>query len=56
LPLNDGERKSMLDTGQKLVGQMGWDQILEHSMMPTLRRVMSDGVTKRSEARALVAT
>jgi len=56
LPRNDAERKSMLDAGQKLVKQMGWDQILEHNMMPTLRRVMSTGNTRETNKRELVST
>lgn len=42
LPRNDDQRRELLDAGQKLVGLMGWDQVLAAKPLPMLRRVFSD--------------
>ncbi len=39
LPTTDAARKKLLDAGQKLVSQMGWDQVLEDGMIPMLERI-----------------
>ena len=42
LPRNDADRKSLLESGQKLVKQLGWDAVLETKLIPMLTRVMKD--------------
>ncbi|WP_432797295.1 hypothetical protein [Poriferisphaera sp. WC338] len=39
LPANDKQRAALIDSGQKLVSQMGWDQVLSESLLPLLDRV-----------------
>lgn len=40
LPRDDRSRRALLETGQKLVKRLGWDQVLESRLIPMLRRVM----------------
>jgi hypothetical protein len=40
LPRDDAGREAMLASGQAIVGKLGWDQVLEHRLIPLLRRVM----------------
>ncbi len=39
LPTTDTQRETLIANGQKLVARMGWDQVLEESMLPMLRRI-----------------
>ncbi len=41
LPLDDDGRKALIQSGQKLVKKMGWDQVIRHKMAPMLRRVLA---------------
>jgi len=42
LPWTDAARKAMLERGQSLVKRLGWDTVLEQTMLPMLRRVVAD--------------
>jgi hypothetical protein len=42
LPDNAEQRKALLSAGQKLVQKMGWDQVIEHKMVPMLQRVVAN--------------
>ncbi len=39
LPLDDQGRLHLLRSGQRLVAQMGWDQVIEDGILPLLERV-----------------
>ena len=39
LPTNDAEREALIESGQALVAQMGWDQVLSDSLLPLLDRI-----------------
>jgi len=39
LPRNDEQRATLIDSGQTLVAQMGWDQVIEESLLPMLERI-----------------
>lgn len=39
LPTDDATRQKLIDRGQELVAQMGWDQVVEHSLAPLLDRI-----------------
>ena len=41
LPTNDRHREALIDSGQKLVARMGWDQVIESSLLPLLEQVCS---------------
>ncbi len=41
LPQSDADRQKLIDAGQALVAQMGWDQIIEDGMLPMLERIIS---------------
>ena len=40
LPATDADRKALIDRGQKLVGEMGWDQVIEEALLPMLHRIV----------------
>jgi hypothetical protein len=40
LPRTKKQRQALLDEGQRLVGSMGWDQVVQRSLLPLLRRVV----------------
>ena len=44
LPEDDDDRKRLIDSGQKLVKKMGWDQVLEAKLVPMLNRVVNGSV------------
>lgn len=44
LPWNDAQRKKLIDSGQKLVARMGWDQICEDSLIPMLNRIVKNPI------------
>jgi len=39
LPDDDKARQKLIDTGQTLVQQMGWDAVCEHQLLPLLERL-----------------
>jgi len=39
IPLDNEGRKSLIDSGQKLVKKMGWDQVVEHKLLSVLERI-----------------
>ncbi len=39
LAFDDAGRKQLIESGQRLVQKMGWDQVVEHRLAPLLRRV-----------------
>ncbi len=39
LPRTENERQALLDEGQRLVAKMGWDQVIEDSLLPMLDRI-----------------
>ncbi len=39
LPWTDQARKKLIDSGQKLVAEMGWDQVIEEGLLPMLDRI-----------------
>jgi hypothetical protein len=39
LPDSDDERNELLKAGQRLVESMGWDQVVEESLLPMLQRI-----------------
>jgi len=44
LPADDAARKALIESGQKLVKRMGWDQVIESHLLPLLERVVADPV------------
>ena len=42
IPRTDGARRDLIESGQHLVGRMGWDQVMEHELVPLLERVIRD--------------
>jgi hypothetical protein len=42
LPQNDEECAALIESGQRLVARMGWDQVIEESLIPMLQRITSD--------------
>lgn len=49
-PTTDAQRQTMLDTGQKLVMRMGWNQVVEEALAPMLKRIVANG-SNRSRSR-----
>lgn len=45
LPWTDEQRKTLIASGQALVAKMGWDQVIEESMLPMLERIRSSVTT-----------
>lgn len=43
LPRTDAQRAALIESGQALARRMGWDQIVQHSLLPLLRRVAASG-------------
>jgi glycosyltransferase involved in cell wall biosynthesis len=41
LPFTDESRTALLESGQKLVDRLGWDQVLQSKLIPMLKRVMA---------------
>jgi hypothetical protein len=39
VPTTDAGRSALITAGQKLVKKMGWDQVIQHKMLPLLERV-----------------
>ncbi len=39
LPTTDRQRQELLESGQKLVAKMGWDQVIEEGLLPMLERI-----------------
>ncbi len=39
LPWNDQAREALVKSGQALVAQMGWDQVIEEGLLPLLERI-----------------
>lgn len=39
LPFTDKDRAALIRSGQKLVARMGWDQVIEESLLPMLDRI-----------------
>ncbi|MCC5830692.1 MAG: hypothetical protein JJU36_14695 [Phycisphaeraceae bacterium] len=39
LPHTDRQREKLIESGQKLVRKMGWDQVIEESLVPMLERI-----------------
>lgn len=39
LPTTDRQREKLLESGQQLVRKMGWDQVIEESLVPMLQRI-----------------
>lgn len=54
LPADGSTRRALLESGQVLVKRLGWDQVLEDTLIPMLRRVMSSSVQR--ERRPLSAS
>ncbi len=47
LPFSDeSARADLISSGQKLVARMGWDQVLEESMLPMLRRICNGPIAR----------
>ncbi len=40
LPITCADREALLESGQRIVGKLGWDQVLQNKMIPMLQRVM----------------
>ncbi len=55
LPETDQQRRAMIDTGQKLVARMGWDQVIESGLVPMLERIVAQPGTNRERARSIAA-
>ena len=43
LPWTDAQRAALIESGQVLVGKMGWDQVIEQKLVPVLKRVAAAG-------------
>ncbi len=41
IPADDEGRAKLIASGQKLVKKMGWDQVIQHKMLPLLDRVVN---------------
>jgi hypothetical protein len=55
LPRTDDDRIAMLEQGQTMVSQMGWDQVLSAKPLPMLRRVFSEGRSNTARAAAVTS-
>ena len=55
LPRTDADRTAMLEQGQAMVAQMGWDQVLSAKPLPMLRRVFSEDRSNSKRAAAALA-
>ncbi len=44
LPQDDEACAAMIESGQRLVARMGWDQVIEESLIPMLQRITRDPV------------
>lgn len=53
LPIDEERRHRLLTSGQGLVNRMGWDQVIEESLLPMLRRVV--GEESNSERKGAVS-
>lgn len=40
VPNDDSDRKRLIDTGQDLVGKLGWDQVVSDRLAPMLQRIV----------------
>ena len=45
LPWTDAQRQALIASGQALVAKMGWDQVIEESMLPMLNRIRNSATT-----------
>ncbi len=43
IPLDNDSRRQLIDSGQKLVQKMGWDQVVQHKLVAVLERVCNGG-------------
>lgn len=51
IPRTDAQRQKLIDAGQKLVAEMGWDQVLTNKLLPVLERI-TNGKAKANPAPA----
>jgi hypothetical protein len=53
VPRDDAGRRKLLESGQALVGRLGWDEVLRQHLIPMMRRVVAEeqppGATRRTE-------
>ena len=54
IPLDDPARERLIHTGQRLLSQMGWDQIVDRRILPALRRIVATPQSTASSAPALL--
>ncbi len=52
LPKTDKQREKLIESGQVLVGRMGWDQVLDETLIPMLDRIHPAGGAKSKSAAA----
>ncbi len=43
IPVSNDDRKALLQSGQKLVKKMGWDQVVRDKLVPVLDRITENG-------------
>ena len=48
LPADDEARRALIQSGQKLVRKMGWDQVVQHKLAAVLRRVRQADSPRRA--------
>jgi hypothetical protein len=56
LPLTDQRRQALLESGQAIVRDLGWDQVLENKLIPMLQRIVENETNSASRPAARVAT
>jgi hypothetical protein len=42
IPRNDDQRQALLESGQQLVAQMGWDQVIAQHLLPLFGRIITE--------------
>lgn len=42
IPRNDDQRQALLESGQQLVAQMGWDQVIAQRLLPLFGRIIAE--------------
>jgi hypothetical protein len=42
VPWDDDQRSQLLDLGQELIQQMGWDQVIQDGLLPILQRISTE--------------
>ena len=55
LPLTEERRWALLESGQAIVRDLGWDQVLENRLIPMLRRIMENGANSAAHPAQRVA-